>query len=614
MKKIFSHPFFKETLAYAKAHKVIAGIAAIAVLYAGYWSYSALTTSAAATRYVTMTVQKDTLISSVTGTGQISTSNQVDLKAQASGAVTYLPVIQGQQVKAGTLIAQLDRTDALKSVRDAEVSLQSSQLALQKLQQPATTLSLTQMQDALAKAEQSKLTAQQSLAQDYDSGFNSVSSAFIDLPTIMTGLQNLLYTTSSALGGSQYNINYYGDTINKTNPEGQIFATDADTKYKAALAAYNKNFSDYKAASRFSDTATIDSLISETYTTAKTVSDAIKSANNLIQLYKDTLAITNTPTSPLADTQLTTLSTYTSKSDADIGTLLSSQTALKNDANAIVNADQSITESTQSLAQLQAGADQITITSAELDVKSKQNALLDAQENLAHSSIVAPFDGTVAKIDVQKTDQVSSGETVATMITQDMVAVIPLNEVDIAKVAVGQKVTVTFDAISDLTIAGEVTSVDTLGTVSQGVVTYNVTVKLLTTDPRVKSGMSVSVAIVTDVEQDVLDVPNSAIKTSGNSSYVLVFDQPLAGGESTTGATSATAPRQQAVVLGTSNDTSTVITSGLKEGDTVVVRTISASAATASTAASATSLLGGSRGGIGGGGATRALTGGGRGN
>ena len=142
-------------------------------------------------------------------------------------------------------------------------------------------------------------------------------------------------------------------------------------------------------------------------------------------------------------------------------------------------------------------------------------------------------------------------------------------------------------------------------------VTYNVTIQLLTTDPSIKSGMSVSVAIVTDVEQDVLDVPNGAIKTSGNSSYVLMFDAPLPGGDSAGGAASATAPREQAVQLGTSNDTSTVITSGLKEGDTVVVRTVTATAA-ASTAASATSLLGGgTRGGLGGagGGATRALTG-----
>ena len=611
MKKNSFTGFFSKVGAYAAAHKIIAALAIAVIIGIGYWSYGALAGNAATMKYVTTTVQKDTLISSVTGTGQVSTSNQVDLKAQSSGELTYLPVVQGQTVKAGTVIAELDPTNAQKAVRDAEANLVSAQLALQKLTEPADTLSLTQAQDALAKAQQSKLTAENSLTQDYDSGFNTVSNAFLDLPTIMTGLQNVLYTAQKSLGGTQYSISYYGDTIGRTNPQGPVFEADADAKYNAALAAYNANFADYKAANRTSTSTVIDSLITETYGTAKTLADAIKSANNLIQLYKDTLTLANTPTAPIADTQISTLAGFTGKADTDISNLLSAQTTIANDKNTITDSDLTITESTQSLANLQAGANPIDVSSSQLSVQKAQNALQDAKDNLANSLVVAPFDGIVAKIPVKKADQINNGDVVATMITSDMQAVIPLNEVDIAKIKIGQKATVTFDAIPGLTIAGVVQAVDTIGTVSQGVVTYNVTIQLLTTDPSIKSGMSVSVAIVTDVEQDVLDVPNGAIKTSGNSSYVLMFDAPLPGGDSAGGAASATAPREQAVQLGTSNDTSTVITSGLKEGDTVVVRTVTATAA-ASTAASATSLLGGgTRGGLGGagGGATRALTG-----
>ena len=100
------------------------------------------------------------------------------------------------------------------------------------------------------------------------------------------------------------------------------------------------------------------------------------------------------------------------------------------------------------------------------------------------------------------------------LITKQKIAEISLNEVDAAKVKVGQKVTLTFDAIDGLSITGEVSEIDALGTVSQGVVTYGVKIAFDTQDERVKSGMSVSAAIITDVKQNVLLVPNAAVKSN----------------------------------------------------------------------------------------------------
>src|SRR6185503_5946600 len=107
-------------------------------------------------------------------------------------------------------------------------------------------------------------------------------------------------------------------------------------------------------------------------------------------------------------------------------------------------------------------------------------------------TVRAPFSGTIAKLSVDKGDQASSGTTVATIISKNQIADLSLNEVDAAKVTVGQKATLTFDAVEDLSIAGAVASVDTLGTVSQGVVSYVVKIQFTTQDERVKPGMSVN--------------------------------------------------------------------------------------------------------------------------
>ncbi len=202
--------------------------------------------------------------------------------------------------------------------------------------------------------------------------------------------------------------------------------------------------------------------------------------------------------------------------------------------------------------------------------------------------IRAPFDGILARLSVKATDSVSSGTIIGTLVSSQKISTITLNEVDVGKVHVGQKVKITFDAIDGLTVDGTVMTVDLVGTVTQGVVNYNVEISLDTQDERIKSGMSMSASIITDTKENVLTVPNSAIKTLGKMTYVEVFPAPLTvpRGAMLTGIPSAIPPVQKRVEVGTSNDTLTEIVSGLNEGDQVVSRTISATTAKVVTAPS----------------------------
>jgi len=99
---------------------------------------------------------------------------------------------------------------------------------------------------------------------------------------------------------------------------------------------------------------------------------------------------------------------------------------------------------------------------------------------------------------------------------------VSLNEVDAAKVASGDPVTLTFDALPSLTIPGTVSYLDPLGTVSQGVVNYAVQIALNVQNDQIKTGMTASAVIVTQTHTGVLMVPTSAITKIGNRSMVLV--------------------------------------------------------------------------------------------
>ncbi len=550
------------------------------------------------TQYVTEKVSRGAVTSYITGSGQVSASNQIDIKPKVSGDVIYVPVSEGQTVGAGALIVQLDDTDAQKAVRDAQANLDSAKIALQKLQQPADALSITQAQNAIDKANESKQNAQSDLVQAYDSGFNSVSNSFLDLPTIMTGLQNVLYTNTRGLSpNGQNNIDYYTDAVAGYDSTVTQLKDDVTAKYNTARTAYNQNFDDYGSITRSSDPTKIEAIIEETYNTSKDIADAIKSANNLIQFYKDKLTEVGKVPSTIADTHLSILNNYTGMINGHLQDLLSIQNTIQSDKQAITDATGSIAESTQSLQQLQAGANPLDIQSAQLTIVQRQNALLDAQQALADYSIRAPFAATIAKLDVQKADSVSSGTVVATVITKQKIAEVSLNEVDASNVKVGQKATLTFDALPDVSLAGTVAQIDTLGTVSQGVVTYNTQIAFDSDLDTIKPGMSVTATIITNVKQDTLYVSNSAIKSQGSNQVVQVLN-----GDGTVS--------QKQVQTGISNDTVTEILSGLSEGDNVVTKTITGAAATTQTSqGSGFRIPGIGGGGAGGGGAVRRATG-----
>lgn len=119
---------FKKILKLASQHKIVAGIIVILLIVAGYFGIKALRSGNQAVSYVFASVEKGTIISSVSGSGQVSSLNQIDIKAKTSGDAIYVGAKNGQQVKSGALLIQLDTSDTQKTVRDAEISLQRAQL------------------------------------------------------------------------------------------------------------------------------------------------------------------------------------------------------------------------------------------------------------------------------------------------------------------------------------------------------------------------------------------------------------------------------------------------------------------------------------------------------
>jgi HlyD family secretion protein len=135
---------------------------------------------------------------------------------------------------------------------------------------------------------------------------------------------------------------------------------------------------------------------------------------------------------------------------------------------------------------------------------------------------------------------------------------VEVSEVDINSVADGQPVTLTFDAILNKEYHGEVVEVAQAGTVTNGVVNFKVTVELTDADPSVRPGMTAAVNIVVEEMQDVILVPNRAVRLVDGERVVYL----LINGEAV----------KKEIRLGSSNGNTSVVAVGdVKAGDVVIL-------------------------------------------
>jgi len=195
--------------------------------------------------------------------------------------------------------------------------------------------------------------------------------------------------------------------------------------------------------------------------------------------------------------------------------------------------------------------------SAEMIAAQARVDAAQATLNLAH--ITAPFAGTVTEVHPLPGDQVGAGATAFRLDNLSSLLVdVEVSEVDINSVSNGQPASLSFDAILNQDYHGEVVEVAKAGNDVNGVVSFTVTVELTDADVQVKPGMTAAVNITVNEMQDVVLVPNRAVRlVDGNRVvYLLVNNQPV----------------MTEISLGSSSDTMSVIAGGeLKEGDVVIL-------------------------------------------
>lgn len=616
MNALFS--FFKELYKKSMDHKFVSLVIIVLIVGGGYYYYSKQTTTVISYQYTN--VIRGPLSSTVSSTGQVISQSQVDLKPKVNANVTNVYVKAGDRVRTGQVLFRLDATDAYKQVRDAKASLETSKLALLKLQNPKAIDimsinnsikqegdSIKQQGDSIKQQEDAKKSQDLKVATAYKNLLNSNLEAFPEGS----------YTTETA-------PTLTGNYINAKEGQLKIIV------YQGGTTGYSFSLSGVASGS-----GQVNTLV------AQPLGDT-----GLYIKWNNTVPQTNW----IIDIPNKQSSTYSSNYDAWQNAITSRDTA--NDAsdrnidasNRNIDAsNRNIANLKQKLLDLTPGDDNLDVQSAKLQITQKENSLADATQALSNYTITAPFDGVMASVSVDIGSSAvmasaNSSTALGTIVTDKKMAQATLNEADIVKVKLGQKANISFDAIDGLTLGGTVVEINTLGTVTSGVVTYKVKVAFNTDDVRILPNMSVAIDIITDSKDDVLYIPNQALKSDANGYYIekdmSSFSTSTASstrnfanasssmryarsatstatstrrrmGNGTSsyqrnGSTTGVGPIDATnviltripVTIGMQTDTQTEITSGLREGERIVIKKITTTTSASSKAApSVTSLL-----------------------
>lgn len=513
---------------------------------------------------ITAQVSRQDLTASVSTTGTVVSTATSKLAFKASGRIGEVLVVVGDQVAAGQILARQDASDLEPAVLQAQANLLANEAKLAAMLEGPKREDVVAAQ-ASVEAAQAKLAAMEAGSRDDElvaaqTGFASAQARLDHLtnPDVRD-----LAAARAAVDSAQARL----DQVRAGPTQAEIVSAQASLS-----AAHNARLKDSVALANVKDSPSQKATDQPTLLAAMAADDAnIKAAQAKLDLLLagPTAADVSAAESALQAAQQK-LDLLLNPTEADViagrAGVEQARSTLTTKLNPYTDADflaqqQAVKTAAANLAAKREPYANSDILTARAAVVKAQADLATAQANLAGSTLIAPFNGVVSQVvmSVGETANTSGGAATSSITVVDPSQVrvdVQVDEADIARVEVGQAVRLSFDALQGRPLQGRVIAVAPSGTLTQGVVGYPVSVELRNSRG-VRAGMTATAEIVYQRKEGVLSVPNRAIVRQGRDRFVDIKTAP--------------GPERKKVELGMANDQFTEITSGLAEGDTVII-------------------------------------------
>lgn len=430
---------------------------------------------------VEVRISQGTLEEVVSVTGRVKAAQDVDLAFERGGIVRSVSALVGSKVYQGQVLATISSGGEQGRLLEAQAALDAAKVTLEQLKRGARPEEIALKKTAVQQAQADLTNLYSNVPDVLRSAYTNTSDA----------VRVKLSAFFEARSGNSYHL-----TFQSCDAQLEINTLNLRSQTEQALATIQNNSYTLVGAPQ----ETIDDGLAASYSALVVVSHLIDTTNDLLSV---PCALSNT-----------SLDTYRSQVTLARTALNQAMSDVSLKRNTISSQKIVLQRANEDLTLTNAGTETEKIQAQEFAVKQATAKVTEAESDIRQTIIVAPFAGTVTKVDAKVGQYASPSIAQISMISDtrfEIEAKVP--EVDVAKVHVGNQAQITLDAYGpNVIFDGVVASVDPAETIADGVPTYKTNFVFAKTDDRVKSGMTANIDVVTNTRQDVLSVPARALQ------------------------------------------------------------------------------------------------------
>ncbi len=535
---------------------VVAGIAATFVLRGGQ--------VAPQRNYSLVTPRTDTLVASVSAAGQIEPDQTVNLNLAATSRIDEVFIAVGDHVKEGQILARADERELRLRVAQVDAALAQSRANYQKLNNGASerdvlaaqaqldqaNAQLLQINGGVTNADLAAAQAQLQQAQaaltsltngpkqsDLDVALARVRDAELALQTqrdqlsqAKTNARIQLDQTTNALTQAQsrystatQNWEYVQSTgadpiVRRVSDSSNPGQTKANMLNDSQRQQYYDAFVQAEAALRTAENSVAQARVA--------YENALSAEKLGIERAEGQLAIAQAQRDQVGagatSDQLAAARAQVAAARANLAKLGGDQRA-----GALQAAQAAVALAENRLAQLRDGPQTVELAAAQAQVDNAQAQLDLAKLALGEATLVAPFDGEIAEVNLKAGENPSPTKPAITLANLTRLHVtVTVDEVDIPRIANGQLVTLTLDALPGAILAGKVESIAPLAVSQSTVTSYKVRIGIVGGDAQVRPGMSTNADIVVARRDSILILPRRAVRNDRGKLVIDIVRDP----------------------------------------------------------------------------------------
>lgn len=468
--------------------------------------------------YVEIPVVVKDIQTTVVFSGAVTPASRVSLAFERSARVSSIPVSVGERVVQGETLIRLDGRTTAALLEEARAQVAVEQAALETLLEGTREEQVAVVEEELRSQMEAVLDAEVELERAVDDAFSDIDTA--------------VYTYTDRMF----------DSPQSSNPELSFSAIDSTREN--AVNSLRRSLG----------------LRIEAARTITLSAEDMEALLDDVAFYLGELSFLLTNRIPSALPSDSTVSTWQANIATARGNIETAQTALLGKEVALRAARAKESVISRELALLRSGSTATSIREQEARLRSREATVSRYASELAQYTLVSPISGVVSDIAIELGELAQVNVSVVEILSEGTFDIeADISELDLPFLSVGDEAVITFDAYSDdFAIPATIVSIDPGEQIINGVPAYGVTLRIDSTDPRIRSGLTANAVVEIIEREGVRTLPREAVDITNGTGTVLQRVQ----GEVV----------EKAVEVGIRGRDGTVeIISGLEEGDIVLI-------------------------------------------